>query len=128
MPRGAGTIQNSAEGRCTIPAPSRPPPPPPPGDSIDWCIRIIGMLADAHGRAHVLSRQQLSGYNICPQVVHTYLHTYIHTHTHSHAYIHIHIHTHTHTHTYIYTHIHTYMYVHTYIHVHTYFESHSVEN
>ena len=33
--RGAGTMQNSAEGRCTIPAPSRPPPP---GDSIDWCI------------------------------------------------------------------------------------------
>ena len=30
-------MQNSAEGRCTIPAPSRPPPP---GDSIDWCITL----------------------------------------------------------------------------------------
>ena len=36
VPRGVGTMQNSAEGRCTIPAPSRPPPPP--GDSVDWCI------------------------------------------------------------------------------------------
>ena len=35
---GAGTMQNSAEGRCTIPAPSRPPPP---GDSIDWCIMKV---------------------------------------------------------------------------------------
>ena len=33
---GAGTMKNSAEGRFTIPAPSRPPPP---GDSIDWCIK-----------------------------------------------------------------------------------------
>ena len=36
---GGGTMQNSAEGRCTIPA--RSPPPPLPGDSIDWCI-ILG--------------------------------------------------------------------------------------
>ena len=28
---GAGTMQNSAEGQCTIPTPSRPPPPPLPG-------------------------------------------------------------------------------------------------
>ena len=43
-------MQNSAEGRCTIPAPSRPPPP---GDSIDWCIILHHFYLGGGGGAHI---------------------------------------------------------------------------